>query len=279
MVAKVAVAQIDPILGQKLVNLQTHRNWLRRGAELGAELVVFPECSLTGYIYNRASEVEEIAETVPGKMVDELSLMCEELKIYCAVGMLEKDGGRVFNTAVLLGPNGLVGKYRKMHIPFLGGDRFVARGDIEPTVFDTPLGKIGLTICYDLRFPETTRVLALKGADLILHLTNLPGFSEAYVNFINRTRALENRCFLASSNRVGWERGVNFIGRSQIIDYNGVILQEGGEIPKILMADLPVAETREARRAKVIVTPGEFEFSIFEDRRPEMYDIICKPAC
>jgi predicted amidohydrolase len=183
------------------------------------------------------------------------------------VGLLERDGDLLRNAAVLVGPEGLVGSYRKTHLPFLGVDRFVTPGDELP-VYETPLGRIGLEICYDLRFPEATRTLALKGADIVAHPTNFPLAARIQTELITVARAAENRIFLLSANRVGKERWAEFCGWSQIVDPYGRRLAEAGETEEaLLVADIDL----ELARDKDYVIPGEYELYLFGHRRPELY--------
>ncbi len=184
--------------------------------------------------------------------------------------MLERDGDLLYNSAVLVGPDGLVGSYRKTHLPFLGVDRFTAPGDELP-VYDTPLGRIGLEICYDLRFPEATRTLALKGAEIVAHPTNFPLAARVQTELITVARAAENRIFLLTANRVGKERRGEFCGWSQIVDPYGRRLAEAGETEEaLLLAEIDVEQARD----KDYVIPGEYELYLFGDRRPELYGAL-----
>lgn len=265
---QIAAAQIDISIGDKSANLKKCKHFLRLAARQGVELLVFPECALTGYVFNSFDEAFPVSETVPGESTPVLEKTCREYKITTVVGLLERDGGKLYNTAVLITPEGLVGKYRKTHVLCLGVDRYVSRGEELP-VFSTLQSKPGILICYDLRFPETARILALKGTQVILNPTNLPKGAEAYANFFNQTRANENRVFLVSANRVGVERNVRFIGRSQIIDVFGRVLAEGNERDEeLLRAEIKPSQ---ADSKHVFVRPGEYEFDTFGDRRPELY--------
>ena len=182
-------------------------------------------------------------------------------------GLLERAGDVLHNAAILVGPDGLIGSYRKTHLPFLGVDRFVVPGD-ELNVYDTPLGRIGVEICYDLRFPEVTRTLALKGADFVAHPTNFPMAAKVQTEVITLARAAENRIFLLTANRVGKERTGEFCGWSQIVDPYGRRLAEADETEETLL----VAEVDlEKARDKDYVVPGEYELYLFGHRRPELY--------
>ena len=192
---RVAVAQIDPQLAEVDRNLETCVKRLEEAANDGAQLLVLPECAIPGYMFDSAEEALPFAEEIPGPSTEVLERECRRLGMHVVCGMLERDGDALHNSAVLVGPDGLIGTYRKTHLPFLGVDRFVVPGD-EFSVYETPLGRIGLEICYDLRFPEVTRTLALRGADIIAHPTNFPLAARPQTEFITRARAAENRVYL-----------------------------------------------------------------------------------
>jgi predicted amidohydrolase len=264
---RVAVAQIEPKLADKARNLEACVARLEEAAAQGAQLLVLPECALPGYMFDSAEEALPLAEEIPGPSTEALERECARLGVHVVCGLLEREGDVLRNAAVLIGPNGLIGTYRKTHLPFLGVDRFVAAGDELP-VYETPLGRIGVEICYDLRFPEVTRTLALKGADLIAHPTNFPLAARLQTEVITRARAAENRVYLLTANRVGKERWGEFCGASQIVDPYGERLAEAGETGEALL----VAEVEvERARNKDYVVPGEYELYLFEHRRPELY--------
>ena len=189
-------------------------------------------------------------------------------------GLIEKDGDKCFNAAALIGPEGLVGKYRKNHLPFLGVDRFLDRGDKPIAVYETPIGNIGLHICYDCNFPESARVMMLLGADILVLPTNWPEARGKVAKYVVVTRAYENKVHLVAVDRVGLERGTRFIGLSKIINAWGDTLAEAdGENEQIIYADVRLAEAREKH---VIFKAGEFEIDIARDRRPELYGELTK---
>jgi predicted amidohydrolase len=190
------------------------------------------------------------------------------------VGLLEADGDHVYNTAALVGPVGYLGKYRKLHLPFLGVDRFVTPGDMPLEVIDTPLGRIGMLICYDLRFPEAARVLALEGADLIAVPTNWPTGAESNPELLMGTRALENQAYIAASDRVGDERGFHYIGMSGVTGPDGKwLVRTQTDTEQILYAAI---EPAKARAKKIVRRPGEWEIDPVQDRRPDVYGRLNK---
>jgi predicted amidohydrolase len=264
---RVAVAQLEPRLAEPERNLEACIARLEEAAAAGAELIVLPECAIPGYMFESAEEALPYAEEIPGPSCERLERECARLGLHAVCGLLERDGDVLHNAAVLVGPDGLVGVYRKTHLPFLGVDRFVVPGD-ELTVYDTPLGRIGVEICYDLRFPEVTRTLALRGADLVAHPTNFPMAAKVQTELITVARAAENRIYLLTANRVGTERRGEFCGWSQIVDPYGTRLAEAGETEEtLLLAEVDVARARD----KDYVIPGEYELYLFGHRRPELY--------
>ena len=266
------VAQTEPRLGEPERNVEACLARLEEAGAAGCELLVLPECATSGYMFGSEDEAAPYAEEIPGPSVEAFAGACARHGLHCVAGLLERDGVRLRNTAVLVGPSGLVGRYRKTHLPFLGVDRFVAPGEEPPEVYDTPVGRLGIVICYELRFPEPTRALALGGAELILHPTNWPTVVRPFADFLTRARAAENRVFLLTANRVGAEGGVEFFGRSQIVDPLGDRLVEAGEHEdELVLAELDPAEAREKDQ---VIVPGEYEVHLFGDRRPELYGAL-----
>jgi predicted amidohydrolase len=267
----VAAAQIEPKLGEKERNLETCIARMEEAAAAGAQLVVLPECAIPGYMWDSADEAVPFAEEIPGPSTELMEREARRLGLYVVCGLLERDGDSLHNAAMLVSPDdGLIGTYRKTHLPFLGVDRFVVPGD-ELTVWDTPLGRIGIEICYDLRFPEVTRTLALRGADIVAHPTNFPMAARIQTELITVARAAENRIFLVSANRVGKERWAEFCGWSQIVDPYGVRLAEAdGTEETLLVADVDLEKARD----KDYVIPGEYELYLFGHRRPELYGAL-----
>jgi predicted amidohydrolase len=267
---QVAVAQIDPQLGEKERNLAVCVARMEEAAAAGAQLLVLPECAIPGYMFDSGDEALPYAEEIPGPSTEALERECARLGLYVVCGLLERDGDMLRNAAVFVAPDGLIGTYRKTHLPFLGVDRFVVPGDALP-VFDTPLGRVGIEICYDLRFPEVTRTLALRGADVIAHPTNFPMAAKIQTELITVARAAENRVYLLTANRVGKERRGEFCGWSQIVDPYGKRLAEAGEREEtLLVGEVDVDKARD----KDYVIPGEYELYLFGHRRPELYGAL-----
>ncbi len=270
---RIGVAQIDSIFNDKATNLNKCEQFIKQARQKYVDLLVFPECTLNGYVFNSFDEAYEAADVIPGDLTDSLILLCREYQITAVFGLLEKENGLLYNTALLITPEGIAGKYRKTHLLYLGVDRYTTPGDDIP-VFNLPQARVALLVCYDLRSPEAARVAALKGAQIILSPTNLPKGAKAYANFINQTRACENRVFLVSADRVGMERGVQFIGKSQIISIGGQVLAEASiDKEELIYADiLP----NQADTKHIVNIPGEYEFDVFGDRQPSLYNVMVK---
>ena len=275
MTLKIAGIQMLPRLKENEFNLNQILKYLELVTKEGAGLAVFPECALCGYCFESLEEATPYAESIPGTSTLKVAEACKRLNLHAVIGMLEKDGSRYFNAAVLIGPQGIIGKYRKIHLPGLGIDKYVQPGDIGFAVHDTPVGRIGLNICYDGSFPESSRVMALKGADLIVLPTNWPTGAEEFAEYLVNARGLENNVFYAAVNRVGIERGFRFIGRSRIVDVLGKTLALASpDNEEILFAKI---DPLKARNKRIVRVPGKHEIHRFNDRRPEFYSEIVLP--
>ncbi len=273
---KIAAVQTDCHLGDVTHNLKAVREGLRDAARRGVRLAVFPECVLTGYCFESRDEAMPFAEPAPGPSTDAVAADCRELGVWAVVGMLERDGDRLFNACALVGPDGFVAAYRKIHLPYLGVDRFTTPGDRPFAVHDLGGLRVGMHICYDGSFPESARVLTVLGADLLVLPTNWPTGAAPTIRHLTAARALENHVFYAAANRVGEERGFRFIGQSRILDCSGELLAAAGaDGPEIVTADIDPAV---ARRKRLVKIPGEYELDRVAHRRPEMYRPLCEPA-
>jgi 5-aminopentanamidase len=273
-IIRVAGVQMDPKLADVASNLARCLELLDTAAAAGSQLVVFPEASLSGYVFRSLEEAIPVAEVIPGPSTDSVARACHRLNVHAVVGLLEKDGDDYYNASALIGPDGLIGKYRKLHLPCLGVDRFLRPGNLAPRVHETPLGRIGLSICYDLDFPEYPRVLALMGAQLIVTITNWPDDIEFVPDHIVATRARENVVNHIAVNRAGEERGVRFIGRSMAVDCTGATVAEGNHfVEDLIYADLDPSVADQKHK---VVIPGELEIDVLKDRRPEFYGLLAQ---
>ncbi|MGH9398340.1 MAG: carbon-nitrogen hydrolase family protein, partial [Terriglobia bacterium] len=156
---KIAVVQMDVTLLNKEANLGKVLDRLKVAARSGARIIIFPECALTGYCFASLDEARPAAESIPGPSTQAIARLTRELGCTAIVGMLEMDGQEIYNAAAVIRPEGIPGSFRKIHLPYLGVDRFVTPGDRPFAALNTPHGKVGITICYDASFPEAGRVL------------------------------------------------------------------------------------------------------------------------
>lgn len=268
---KIACVQTDVAFRQPMLNAERACRHLKELHDEGVELAVFPEAFLTGYCF--ASREAALASAIDRSdpSLRQIQETANSLGILTIVGFAERtETDELYNTAAIFDPGQRPNYYRKVHLPELGYDHFAGTGD-ELRVFETTKGKIGVLICFDLRIPEATRTLALRGAELIALPTNWPTGAEVSADHNTITRAAENRVFLAACNRVGEEEGFSFIGKSKIVSPTGKVLAVAGSGAEVIMADVDLAE---ARTKRTVTIPGQFEIEVFATRKPELYGPI-----
>lgn len=266
---KIAAVQMDVKLGEVARNLSAIETRFREAIGNGAELVVFPECALTGYCFETLDEALPYAQSIPGPATQQLSAVCAEASACAIFGMLELDGDQVYNAAVLIGPDGVIGSYRKTHLPFLGVDQHVSPGNEPFAVHTAGNLRVGMNICYDSAFPEASRCLTLLGADLIALPTNWPPGAECVAGHVLNTRAMENAVYFAAANRVGEERGFRFIGLSRICAPDGSTLATSeDDLETILYAEIDPERSRNKRVEREV---GRHAIDRLADRRPDLY--------
>ncbi|MEG3129304.1 nitrilase-related carbon-nitrogen hydrolase [Pantoea cypripedii] len=216
----VAAIQFEPQQFRKEENIQRLCALVEEAARNGAQLIVMPEMGTTGYCWMDREEVADFVETVPGATTARFTELTAHYGCYLVLGMPEVDSvtDLYYNTAVLIGPDGVIGKHRKTH-PYISEPKWAANGDLGHQVFATPIGNIALLICMDIHFIETARLACVQQADVICHISNWLAERTPAPYWINR--AYENGCYLIESNRWGAERGVQFSGGSCIIDPDG----------------------------------------------------------
>ena len=272
---RVAAVQMEPKLGKVEENLDRIMTGLEQAAANGARLVVFPECALSGYGFGSREDGLAHAVASDGREVSKVVELARRTGSGCVFGMLERDGSRLFNACILVGPEGVKGTYRKVHLPFLGVDMFVDPGDLPFAVQEIGGLRVGMHICYDGSFPETARVLTLLGADVLVLPTNWPTHSECAAEHMIPTRAMENTVYVMAVNRVGVESGFRFIGASSIADPSGTILaRAGAEAEQTIFADIDPVRARSKRLVRV---PGRHEINRIADRRPGFYGPLVEP--
>lgn len=272
---RVALVQMDVVIGDWEANLDRVLAALDTAHDAGAALAVFPEAALTGYCFNSADEVRDAAVETGGSWLRRLAGACEERKMAAVVGYLERRGpgpdAGVANAAALVGGTGLLGLYRKTHLPHLGADRFTEPGSNPFRVHEILGLRVGMLICYDASFPEASRLLTLAGADLILLPTNWPQQAQSKAGWLPNARAYENVIYFASVNRVGEERGFRFHGESRLCDPRGeTVVQGPRDAEAVLVADVDPAL---ARNKKIVRREGYWVDRIGQ-RREDLYRIV-----
>ncbi len=269
-----AAVQFDCQLGNPNSNLSAIRRLLNVACDRGANVVAFPELALTGYGYPNRDAVEPFAQSFPGPATESVAEVCRERNAFAIFGLIERDGDKRFNAVAIVGPNGLVGSYRKIHMPCVGVDRFLDPGDRPFAVHDLGGLKVGVGICFDSSFPESIRVLTLLGADVVVLPTNWADTAYRNATLVSRVRAMENHVYYVAVNRVGTETGYHYIGQSSICSFTGDFLAfaETDQEAIITAAVDPLA----ARDKKVVVCAGEYEIDRVNWRRPEMYERLTR---
>lgn len=269
---KVSLAQISCRKGNKKANIQKIEEYTAKAHQQNADLVIFPELSLTGYTIR--DELYELAEKIPGPSTSAVEKIAKKYETYIVFGMpelSEKAQATIYNTAVLVGPKGLVGKYRKMYLPthsVFEEKRYFRQG-YHAEAFETELGRIGLIICYDIFFPEVSRLTRLEGAQLIICISASPAVRRTFFETLATARAIENTAFLAYVNLVGIEDGLQFWGGSRLIAPNGRIIAAA----KYDEEDLAVGEVDYSD-----IAPVETFVPTLRDLRLELLDKLKEAA-
>jgi predicted amidohydrolase len=254
---KIGFLQFGPKFGQKKQNVEKVKSLL---FEADADLMVLPELFNSGYAFDSMAEVQAAAEGIPDFTVKELLKVSEEKKMFIVAGLAEKQGKNIYNSSVLVSPDGKVSVYRKAHL-FSDENKFFSKGNIPFEPFLVNGISVGLLICFDWIFPETIRSLALKGAQIICQPANLV---LPYCQQVMIARAVENRVFVITANRIGQERKYTFTGRSQVVAPGGKVLIKAGEDEE--KAGIVEVDPEEAKNKWV-----NEDNHIFKGRRPELY--------
>lgn len=260
---KAGFVQMAPKFGDIDYNLEQIQNYVAKNKD--ADLLVFPELATTGYKFESRKELESMAEQVPnGKTVSMLEKVCKENNVYIVVSMVEKLGSKVYNTAVLVGPDGYIGKNQKTQL-FFEENLVFDKGETGYNVFRTPIGDIGVMICFDYMFPEAARTLALKGADIICNPCCLKTPSTKVMTAM-RTRALENGVYTICVNRVGEEKGLEFTGGSEIAGPRMEVLASGEQnVEDVKIVEMDMEKARDK-------TYNEYN-NLIKDRRVQFYSL------
>jgi len=265
--------QMQPSFGDVASNVERSLQLIDRAAADGANLVVLPELCNTGYVFASREEAFAIAEEIPdGPTVAAWAERAARHRLHLVAGICERAGNNLFNSAVVIGPAGYVGTYRKVHL-WNEEALFFEPGDLGFPVFHTPIGRIGVAICYDGWFPETFRLCALQGADIVCVPTNwvpIPGQADgrqAMANILAMAAAHSNSMFIACADRVGVERGQPFEGQSLIVSYTGwpVAGPASRDSEEIILAKVDLGEARRKRNWNAFN-------QVLRDRRTDVYD-------
>ena len=252
-----AAIQFNIQLGYIDANLDTASAALKRVADQGAKLAVLPEMWSCGYDYRNLAE---LAKQTP-RVVETIQHLCAELKLVTVGSLPELENGQIHNTAYVIDNGKLVGSYRKLHLfSTMREDQFLAAGN-QTLVAETSVGKLGVAICYDLRFPELFRKLALDGAEIICLPAEWPKPRQEHWKTLLRARAIENQLFVIASNCCGVQGKLDFFGLSQLISPLGNVLQIAAEHNTELVADFDLREMEKYRA----------QIDILADRRDDIY--------
>ena len=262
------LAQTGPKLGNKERNLKQISEQASKARRKNVDLLIFPELHLTGYTMR--DEVSHLAEPIPGPSTRKVETIAREHRVHVIFGMPEESEvkGVIHNTAVFVVPKGLIGKYRKIHLPThsVFEERRYYRPGQDASVFKTDIGIIGLNICYDLYFPELTRLQALQGAELVVCISASPGLRRRFFEGFCLSRAMENAVYLAYVNRVGIEEGLQFWGGSRVIAPNGSVLAQCKyDVEEFQICKVDLGEVSRARA--FIPTIKDLEPGLFDQLR------------
>ncbi|WP_305043817.1 carbon-nitrogen family hydrolase [Geoalkalibacter sp.] len=257
---RAAAVQFNIALGEIAVNRAKAFAALERLAADGCDLAVLPEMWSCGYDYRRLAE---LAEQTP-HLLAELRELSARLGLVVVGSLPEKQDGKLYNTARVIDRGEARGSYRKLHLfSNMGEDRFLAAGD-HTLVAPTSVGRLGVAICYDLRFPELFRKLALEGAEILCLPAEWPKPRQEHWRTLLRARAIENQQFVVAANCCGIQGKLDFFGMSLLISPWGEVLAEGGEQD---------VETRALFDFEEMVS-FRSKIRCFEDRRPEIYGTL-----
>jgi predicted amidohydrolase len=272
---RVAVVQMKPEIGQVESNRKKSVDFLNQAADKGANLIVLPELSNTGYVFDSKAEALELAENLEGSPTLQLwEEVCRTRNVHVVAGITEVDDGLLFNTAVVIGPEGTIGKFRKVHL--WNKEKLIFEpGNLGFPVFNTSIGRISTVICYDGWFPESYRSCAIAGADIICVPTNWvpmegqPENAPAMATTLTQAAAHTNSVYIAAADRVGIERGQAFVGQSVIVSYNGTVLAgpASADEEEILFADVNLSKAKGSRNW------NEFNHPL-ADRRVDTYGAL-----
>jgi len=264
---KIGFIQFAPVLGDREATICKLDGLIDQGKI--ADILVLPELCNSGYNFNSLDEAWETSEAIENStFINYLISKCKQFNLYIVSGFNERDDKDLYNSAILIGPSGYIGTYRKLHL-FMNEKDYFKPGNIGLPVFNIGLCKIGMLVCFDWIFPEPWRILALKGAEIICHPSNLilPGLAQKAVPI----HALINRVYIVTANRIGTEGDLSFTGLSTIANPKGDILFQASRIKEeTVIKDIDIRLARD----KVITEKND----LFSDRRPEEYSLLTEKS-
>lgn len=273
---RVAALQTDPQVGleNKEANVAETLARIAEAAGEGAQLIVLPELANTGYSFDTREEAYAHAEPVPdGPTCQAWIRAAHKHQVYLVAGLAESEGVRLYDTAVLIGPEGYIGRYRKTHL--WNREKLIFTPGSDYPVFDTRIGRIGLLVCWDIWFPEVARILTVQGADVICSVNNWvwtppPLFDDAgncMASYLTMSASHVASVPFVAADRVGTERGGKFLGCSLITGVNGwpIGAIADSEATTILYADLDLTASRSA-------VAWHSLNDLPRDRRTDLYD-------
>ena len=269
---RIACLQMEPRVGEKADNVARSLELIERAAADGARLIVLPELCNSGYVFETREEAFDLAEEIPeGETTREWAAAAGRHHAYIVAGIAERDGAALYNSAVIVGPDGYVGRYRKNHL-WAAENLFFEPGNLGVPVFHTSVGRVAMAICYDIWFPEIFRLAAVQGADILCVPTNWVPMADQpedlpkMANILAMGGAHSNSMFVAAADRVGEERAQSFIGNSLIVDCTGWPLAgpASDDSEEILVAEANLSDARRRRNW------NDFN-QVLRDRRTDLY--------
>lgn len=270
---KIACIQLEPQIGQKEANVTRSLERIAEAAGQGARLIVLPELCNSGYVFESRQEAFALAEPVPdGPTCEAWQEAARRHDAVIVAGICERAGDALYNSAAIVGPDGFIGTYRKVHL-WSAENLFFEPGDLGVPVWKTRFGRMAVAICYDGWFPETYRLAALQGADILCVPTNwvpMPGQPDnmlVMANVLAMGGAHSNSMYVAAADRVGVERGQPFLGSSLIVSHTGFPLAgpASKSAEEIIYAELNLSDARSRRVLNSFNQP-------LRDRRTDVYD-------
>lgn len=269
---RVACLQMEPRVGEKDRNLAHSLEMIDQAAEADASLVVLPELCSSGYVFNTREEARMLAEEIPdGPACRAWADAAARHRMHIVAGIAEREGRALYNSAVVVGPQGVIGTYRKNHL-WAAENLFFEPGNLGVPVFHTDLGRIAVVVCYDIWFPEVFRLAAIQGADILCVPTNWvpmpdqPAGLPKMSSILAMGGAHSNSMFVAAADRVGIERDQPFIGNSLIVSHTGwpIAGPASDDCEEMLIADVNLSDARRKRNW------NDFN-QVLRDRRIDLY--------